>query len=159
MKSRVVFSLVTRSRACSGPNVARVGGQTRSLWLLGSNVDPVGKVSGMRTGNGRVNGNRNWNLDMVETLGANRRILCFSTDSAGSSPEALMKIKLETELGDGTKVAVEDVSGGCGSAYNVQVESPSFKGKNRIAQQKLVYKILSKEIAEMHSIVLKTKAV
>lgn len=69
-----------------------------------------------------------------------------------------------------SQVNVEDVSGGCGAAYAVYVESPLFKvlsspcclltasqGKNMVAQHKMVTSTLREQIKDMHSITIKTK--
>ncbi|GBG33895.1 BolA-like protein 3 [Hondaea fermentalgiana] len=80
----------------------------------------------------------------------------FSDAAAGgSSKEQEMKSLLEAEL-QTSEVLVEDVSGGCGSAYNVSVTSPLFEGKNKVQQARLVYKILDEHIKEMHSINVNT---
>ena len=80
-----------------------------------------------------------------------------------------------------TQVTVSDVSGGCGSMYNIFVESHAFqvsllcvnistifqvlfltltfysKGKNLVSQHKMVTAILKDEIKMMHGLSLKTK--
>eukprot|EP00516_Mucochytrium_quahogii_P002342 CAMPEP_0203759938 /NCGR_PEP_ID=MMETSP0098-20131031/13265_1 /ASSEMBLY_ACC=CAM_ASM_000208 /TAXON_ID=96639 /ORGANISM=" , Strain NY0313808BC1" /LENGTH=59 /DNA_ID=CAMNT_0050653263 /DNA_START=169 /DNA_END=345 /DNA_ORIENTATION=+ len=48
-----------------------------------------------------------------------------------------------------TDVKVLDVSGGCGSAFDVTVASPMFEGKNKVQQARMVYKILNSEIEQM----------
>eukprot|EP00038_Savillea_parva_P016237 m.16352 g.16352 ORF g.16352 m.16352 type:complete len:113 (-) comp3376_c0_seq2:279-617(-) len=65
--------------------------------------------------------------------------------------EAAMEAKLKDVL-EATTVNVEDVSGGCGSAFLVEVESPQFKGLSKIKQHRLVTTALADEVAEMHSI-------
>eukprot|EP00602_Paraphysomonas_sp_CaronLab_P002794 CAMPEP_0185026520 /NCGR_PEP_ID=MMETSP1103-20130426/10850_1 /TAXON_ID=36769 /ORGANISM="Paraphysomonas bandaiensis, Strain Caron Lab Isolate" /LENGTH=67 /DNA_ID=CAMNT_0027560135 /DNA_START=86 /DNA_END=286 /DNA_ORIENTATION=+ len=67
-----------------------------------------------------------------------------------------MKELLEKTL-DAKNVKVEDISGGCGSMFNIYVESPMFAGKTMVAQHKMVTNILKAEIAEMHGLTLKTK--
>lgn len=37
-----------------------------------------------------------------------------------------------------TNVVVKDVSGGCGAMYELEVESPKFKGLSLVKQHKLV---------------------
>lgn len=54
---------------------------------------------------------------------------------------------------------VEDISGGCGSMFSINVTSNKFQGLSMIKQHKLVNTILKDEIAKWHGLQLKTKAV
>jgi stress-induced morphogen len=53
---------------------------------------------------------------------------------------------------------VQDISGGCGSMYAIQIESPKFKDLTVIKQHKLVNQVLKEEIAKWHGVQLRTKA-
>jgi stress-induced morphogen len=53
---------------------------------------------------------------------------------------------------------VQDISGGCGSMYALEIESPKFKGLTVIKQHKLVNSILAEEIKGWHGVQLRTKA-
>lgn len=53
---------------------------------------------------------------------------------------------------------VQDISGGCGSMYALDIESPKFKGLTVIKQHKLVNEILKDEIKSWHGVQLRTKA-
>lgn len=44
---------------------------------------------------------------------------------------------------------VDDVSGGCGSMFNLEVEAEQFRGLSLVKQHKLVTGILKKEIVDM----------
>lgn len=57
-----------------------------------------------------------------------------------------------------TKLEVQDISGGCGSMYALDVVSEQFKGLPIIKQHRLVNKILGDEIKQWHGVQLKTKA-
>ncbi|KAG0377531.1 MAG: bola protein [Linnemannia gamsii] len=57
-----------------------------------------------------------------------------------------------------TKLVVEDISGGCGSMYQVEVVSLAFKDLNMVKQHRLVNETLKEEIKGMHGIRLTTKA-
>ncbi|KAG0206826.1 hypothetical protein BGX28_001811 [Mortierella sp. GBA30] len=57
-----------------------------------------------------------------------------------------------------TKLIVEDISGGCGSMYQVEVVSSSFKDLSMVKQHRLVNETLKEEIKGMHGIRLTTKA-
>jgi len=56
------------------------------------------------------------------------------------------------------KLEVQDVSGGCGSMYALDIVSDQFKGLNVMKQHRLVNKILGEEIKKWHGVQLKTKA-
>ncbi|KAK5006441.1 hypothetical protein LTR28_006486 [Elasticomyces elasticus] len=53
--------------------------------------------------------------------------------------------------------SVQDISGGCGSMYGIEVVSAQFKGMPVIKQHRLVNKILGEEIKKWHGIQLKTR--
>ncbi|KAL3893852.1 MAG: hypothetical protein SGCHY_005602 [Lobulomycetales sp.] len=91
--------------------------------------------------------------------------------SSGSmtSGEKVIFEKLKNALIPST-LKVTDNSGGCGSMYEVFVESSKFKGmylcqrmeivlihRSLIKQHQLVNSILEKEIKEMHGIQLRTR--
>lgn len=57
---------------------------------------------------------------------------------------------------DPGSLAVQDVSGGCGEFYHVQVSSKAFKGMPMIKQHRLVQQILKEEIKGFHGIQLQT---
>mmetsp|Transcript_16671 Transcript_16671/g.34004 ORF Transcript_16671/g.34004 Transcript_16671/m.34004 type:complete len:99 (-) Transcript_16671:244-540(-) len=83
------------------------------------------------------------------------RLLARSFTSA-PSPEIVMQNLLTDNL-NASFVQVDDVSGGCGSMYKVEVESPQFVGINMVKQHKLVTGVLSEHIAAMHGITIKTR--
>jgi stress-induced morphogen len=53
---------------------------------------------------------------------------------------------------------VQDISGGCGSMYAIQIESTKFKGLSVIKQHKMVNEVLKDEIKSWHGVQLRTKA-
>ncbi|CZT24875.1 related to AIM1  len=57
-----------------------------------------------------------------------------------------------------TKLEVQDVSGGCGSMYALDIVSEQFAGLSVIKQHRMVNKILGDEIKKWHGVQLKTKA-
>ncbi|KAH0283887.1 bola-like protein [Aureobasidium namibiae CBS 147.97] len=65
--------------------------------------------------------------------------------------------KLAQEL-QPTKLEVQDVSGGCGSMYALDIVSAKFKGLSVIKQHRLVNAVLKDEIKGWHGVQLKTKA-
>ena len=55
-----------------------------------------------------------------------------------------------------TDIAVVDISGGCGSMYEVYVESCEFKGMRLVKQHQMVTQALKKEIPDMHGLRIAT---
>ncbi|KAI1792976.1 bola-like protein [Ganoderma leucocontextum] len=74
----------------------------------------------------------------------------FSTDG-----ERLIRQKL-TERFKPSELRVEDVSGGCGTFYNIIIASEQFKGLSLVKQQRLVNQTLKEEIQGIHGLQLKT---
>lgn len=75
--------------------------------------------------------------------------------SSGSETEKKIHDLLHKEF-DAEHVVVQDISGGCGAMYTIQVVSSEFEGKNRVAQHRMVNEVLKAEIANMHGLTLKT---
>lgn len=50
-----------------------------------------------------------------------------------------------------THVEIEDISGGCGQAYEVVIVSAEFEGKRTLQRHKLVNSALKEEIAAVHA--------
>ncbi|KAI7343871.1 hypothetical protein KC354_g15438 [Hortaea werneckii] len=57
-----------------------------------------------------------------------------------------------------TKLEVQDISGGCGSMYALDIVSEQFKGLPVIKQHRLVNKVLGEEVKKWHGLQMKTKA-
>ena len=55
------------------------------------------------------------------------------------------------------EMQIQDISGGCGSMYAIEVASPKFKGLTMMKQHRLVQEILDKEIKGWHGLQLRTK--
>jgi BolA-like protein 3 len=56
------------------------------------------------------------------------------------------------------KLEVQDISGGCGSMYGIEVVSEKFRGLSMLKQQRLVNEVLAEEIKGWHGVQLKTRA-
>ena len=69
--------------------------------------------------------------------------------TSGVSREELDQA-IRTRL-NATHVEIEDISGGCGQAYEVVIVSPEFAGKNTLKRHKLVNAALKEEIAAVHA--------
>ncbi|KAL8804496.1 MAG: hypothetical protein Q9182_002503 [Xanthomendoza sp. 2 TL-2023] len=63
-----------------------------------------------------------------------------------SSLENTLKEKLGAE-----HVDIEDMSGGCGQAFNAMIVSQQFEKKNTLARHRLVNSALKAEIAAIHA--------
>lgn len=57
---------------------------------------------------------------------------------------------------DAQQVFVEDMSGGCGSAFAVIIVSEVFESKNKLMRSRLVNNALKQEIASIHAFTQKT---
>ena len=77
---------------------------------------------------------------------AARRALSVSLPPGASGAAAGVAKELEDKivarLSGTTKASVTDTSGGCGTMYNIEVESNSFDGLSTVKQHKLVADIL-----------------
>lgn len=57
-----------------------------------------------------------------------------------------------------TSLEVQDISGGCGSMYGIDIVSERFRGLGMLKQQRLVNQVLGEEIKGWHGVQLKTRA-
>ncbi|KAK4041344.1 hypothetical protein C8A01DRAFT_45494 [Parachaetomium inaequale] len=58
-----------------------------------------------------------------------------------------------------TQLVVQDISGGCGSMYGIEVSSDKFRGLPMLKQQRLVNAALGDLMKEWHGVQLKTRAI
>jgi len=73
-----------------------------------------------------------------------------------SQAEEFLISALAISFPTATDIAVVDISGGCGSMYEIYVEAPDFKGLRVVKQHQLVTKALSSQIKDMHGIRIST---
>ena len=59
---------------------------------------------------------------------------------------------------DASTLQVQDISGGCGSMYGIEIVSERFRGLGMLKQQRLVNEVLGEEIKQWHGVQLKTRA-
>ncbi|CAG7838134.1 unnamed protein product [Allacma fusca] len=76
--------------------------------------------------------------------------------SEPNAGEIRIKEKLSSKFPAATSIQVEDISGGCGSMYQIYVESTDFKGLNTVKQHQLITKALQEEIKSMHGLRITT---
>jgi len=70
--------------------------------------------------------------------------------------EALLRGRFQSDTENRTTIDVEDISSGCGSMFNVRVQSPLFAGLSRVQQHKTITETLKGEIKSMHGIIIET---
>ncbi|KAK0517523.1 hypothetical protein JMJ35_000678 [Cladonia borealis] len=70
-------------------------------------------------------------------------------DSSNITPSSLEKTL--TEKLNASHVDIEDMSGGCGQAFQAMIVSPQFEKKNSLARHRLVNSALKEEIAAIHA--------
>uniref|UniRef100_M4BXR7 BolA-like protein n=1 Tax=Hyaloperonospora arabidopsidis (strain Emoy2) TaxID=559515 RepID=M4BXR7_HYAAE len=78
-----------------------------------------------------------------------------SADGIGSEAEQAMHTALQQQL-KAEHVKVTDVSGGCGSMFDVEVASAQFAGQSRVKQHRMVNEVLREEIKTMHGLTIRT---
>ncbi|KAI1413581.1 bola-like protein [Hypoxylon sp. FL1857] len=64
--------------------------------------------------------------------------------------------KLVAEF-DPTELSVQDISGGCGSMYGIEIASEKFRGSNMLKQQRMVNAVLGDQMKGWHGVQLRTK--
>nr|ADZ76328.1 BolA domain protein [Monascus ruber] len=69
--------------------------------------------------------------------------------TSGVSADSL-RAKLIEQL-QAQHVEIEDLSGGCGQAFQAVIVSPKFESKNLLARHRLVNSVLKSEIAATHA--------
>ena len=72
-----------------------------------------------------------------------------------TAAETELEAKLLQEL-PAVQAEVKDMSGGCGTMYQINVVSDSFKGIGVVKQHQAVTKLLKEEIAQWHGFTLNT---
>ncbi|KAI0841492.1 bola-like protein [Hypoxylon sp. FL0890] len=56
-----------------------------------------------------------------------------------------------------TELSVQDISGGCGSMYGIEITSEKFRGANMLKQQRMVNAVLGDQMKGWHGVQLRTK--
>ncbi|KAH8701714.1 bola domain protein [Talaromyces proteolyticus] len=72
-----------------------------------------------------------------------------TASSSGVTADGL-KQKLAAQL-EAQHVEIEDMSGGCGQAFQAIIVSPQFDKKTMLARHRLVNSVLKEEIAAIHA--------
>lgn len=77
--------------------------------------------------------------------------------SFASEAESAIQQKLQNALVV-KEVDVRDISGGCGTMFEIKIIAEDFKNKNIVQQHKVVTKILKEDIGQWHGFTLLTSA-
>ncbi|CAH2274674.1 Hypothetical predicted protein [Pelobates cultripes] len=80
--------------------------------------------------------------------------LCNMTRLFASSYKGEERITdvLRAKFPQATYIHVVDISGGCGSMYEIHIESEEFKSKRPVQQHRMVNDALKEEIKDMHGL-------
>ncbi|KND86556.1 Altered inheritance of mitochondria protein 1 [Tolypocladium ophioglossoides CBS 100239] len=76
-------------------------------------------------------------------------------ESSMTPAERSIAALLSSELRP-THVLVQDVSGGCGSMYAIQIASPLFRGQTLLKQQRMVNAALGDVVKSWHGVQIRT---
>ncbi|XP_072254914.1 bolA-like protein 3 [Pyxicephalus adspersus] len=81
-------------------------------------------------------------------------VLCNLSRSFASRTEGEQRITqvLKTKFPQASSIRVVDISGGCGSMYEIHVESEEFKAKRTVQQHQMINEALQEEIKSMHGL-------
>ncbi|KAI0405449.1 bola-like protein [Xylaria palmicola] len=73
-----------------------------------------------------------------------------------NAAESAIWDKLAAEF-EPTELIVQDISGGCGSMYGIEIASEKFRGANMLKQQRMVNAVLGDEMKNWHGVQLRTR--
>lgn len=88
-----------------------------------------------------------------QRLGACRPLHCCAPVLATGGEKRITKL-LQEKLA-ASHVEVTDISGGCGSMYEIWVESEVFAGKRTLQQHRLVNEALGDEFDKLHGLTIR----
>ncbi|KAJ1876330.1 hypothetical protein LPJ57_004544 [Coemansia sp. RSA 486] len=66
----------------------------------------------------------------------------------------IIEQRINENIGDIQLIQTEDLSGGCGSMFNLLIVSDKFKGLTRLKQHRLVHQALGEITKEIHALTL-----
>ena len=73
--------------------------------------------------------------------------------------EKAVRSSLESAFPQSPLITVEDISGGCGSSFNVMVVSDLFEGVSPLDRQRLVHTGLGDLMKTIHALTIKTMTI
>ncbi|XP_055538058.1 bolA-like protein 3 [Wyeomyia smithii] len=77
-------------------------------------------------------------------------------NGSNKNSEQTLRKALQSKFPQAKNVVVSDISGGCGSMYEIYVETEEFKGLSTVKQHRLITETLKKEIKDMHGLRIHT---
>eukprot|EP00200_Dunaliella_tertiolecta_P007980 CAMPEP_0202378256 /NCGR_PEP_ID=MMETSP1127-20130417/17472_1 /ASSEMBLY_ACC=CAM_ASM_000462 /TAXON_ID=3047 /ORGANISM="Dunaliella tertiolecta, Strain CCMP1320" /LENGTH=122 /DNA_ID=CAMNT_0048976519 /DNA_START=83 /DNA_END=451 /DNA_ORIENTATION=+ len=86
------------------------------------------------------------------------RLFATVSITASNPTEKDVAERIAAALKGSKRIEVEDVSGGCGAMYRIEVEASDFKGLPIVKQHQAVAAILKDDIAKWHGMQLTTRA-
>ncbi|GAU95625.1 hypothetical protein RvY_07214-2 [Ramazzottius varieornatus] len=94
-------------------------------------------------------------VDCLRPFAPSRRTYATAMEDPAEGERKIKRV-LQGSFPKAVKIEVEDVSGGCGSMYQIYIEAEEFRGKKLVEQQRMVNEVLQKEIKAMHGLSLHT---
>jgi len=70
--------------------------------------------------------------------------------------ERILRERLKKGFPKASRIDIEDISGGCGAMFTVNIESSEFEGLSRVKQHQMVNGILAEEVKVMHGLRITT---
>ena len=132
-----------------------VGSFSDGRYVVGDVTNSLPVSSGMSVfgSNNLVRSSSNTSRGLGSRTEFGRR--SFATEAETAAYEQSIVEKLKQNFPDATDVVVKDQSGGCGSAFLIELTSEQFRGKMPVAQHRLVSKALKDEIASWHAVTIR----
>ncbi|KAK0639623.1 bola protein [Cercophora newfieldiana] len=150
-----------RAEASLRPQAIRQAQRTQALSSIASTRQPVLQKFPAPTA-------RSTALQAQRSFSATSATQESATASAASSPQLTKPSELtegESEVWDTlvrelepTQLVVQDVSGGCGSMYAVDISAERFRGLNMLKQQRMVNSALGELVKQWHGVQIRTRA-
>ncbi|XP_067123675.1 bolA-like protein 3 [Centruroides vittatus] len=91
---------------------------------------------------------------MARFLSKLRQAMVFklSQKTFSTNGEQVLTKLLHDKFPKAATIKVSDISGGCGSMFEISIESKEFHGKSRVQQHMMVNQALKNEIKDMHGL-------
>lgn len=102
---------------------------------------------------------------LIRSFTTTPRLLSAASATSSSTPDDTSMSPEETSIADllrsklqgpVTHVLVQDISGGCGSMYAIEVTAEDFRGKTMLKQQRMVNAALGEVIKGWHGVQIRT---
>ncbi|XP_014665556.1 PREDICTED: bolA-like protein 3 [Priapulus caudatus] len=103
-------------------------------------------------------GSRHMSQILMKQLSTRNVVKCLCTSSGAGKTKGEQSIadQLKSKFPSAKIIDVNDISGGCGSMYDIIIETAEFKGMSKVNQHRKVTEALSEQIKEMHGLRIHT---